>query len=178
LVKLPLAYVLGAVALIVAAIVVVPLFRGNASKPAGPSGFAGEAAPVFALQDERGRPVSLSEYRGRVVIMNLWASWCPPCRAEMPDLQRLWSAYRSRGLSVVGVDEGESPARAAAFADSLRIRFPIWIDERQQYGRVYTALGLPTTVVVGRDGVVVAGYDGALTFGQMQSAIAGLVASH
>ena len=93
----------------------------------------------------------------------------------MPELQRLSDVYGARGVVVVGVNQGESAQRAAAFAQSLRIRFPIWLDDRQQYGRIFTALGLPTTVIVGRDGVVVRGFDGALTFAQMQAAIAGLV---
>jgi hypothetical protein len=75
------------------------------------------------------------------------------------------------------VNQGESPERARAFAKSLQINFPIWIDDRQQYGRIFTALGLPTTVVIGRNGVVVRGFDGALTFAQMRAAIAGLVAA-
>ena len=107
--------------------------------------------------------------------MNLWASWCPPCRAEMPDLQRLANAYSRSGLAIVGVNEGESPQRARAFADSLGIQFPIWIDGGQQYGRTYAALGLPTTVILDRRGAVVHGYDGALTFAQMESAVAPLV---
>jgi peroxiredoxin len=138
---------------------------------------AGQTAPVFALQDDRGRPVSLADYRGQVVLMNLWASWCPPCRAEMPDLQRLSQAYRGRGLAVVGVNEGESAERARAFADALHIRFPIWVDEQQRYGRVYAALGMPTTVIVGRDGKVVRGFDGALAYPQMRAAVDDLVAA-
>lgn len=138
---------------------------------------AGQPAPVFLLADDAGKRVSLAQYRGQVVVMNLWATWCPPCRAEMPDLQRLADAYRARGLVVVGVDEGESAERARAFADALRIGYPIWIDDQQRYGRVYTALGMPTTVVVGRDGNVVRGFDGALAYPQMQAAVADLVAA-
>ncbi|MBV8491089.1 MAG: TlpA family protein disulfide reductase [Candidatus Eremiobacteraeota bacterium] len=170
-------WLLLAAAAIVAIAILVPLFRAPSERPAGPSGLAGVSAPVFQLRDDTGAGVSLDRYRGRVVLMNLWATWCPPCRAEMPDLQRLYEAYRSHGLVVVGVNEGESPQRARAFASSLGIRFPIWIDERQQYGRVYAALGMPTTVIVGRDGVVVRGYDGALTFDQMREAVAGLVSA-
>jgi thiol-disulfide isomerase/thioredoxin len=109
--------------------------------------------------------------------MNLWASWCPPCRAEMPDLQRLLDADGRSGVAVVGVNEGESPERARAFADALRIRFPIWIDASQRYGRLYGALGLPTTVIVDRKGVIVGGFDGAMTFDQMRAAVAA-VRSH
>ena len=163
-------------ALIVAAFLVVPLFRGPSGGPAGPAALVGQAAPVFTLQDDRGRTASLAAYRGKVVVLNLWASWCPPCRAEMPDLERFQAEYAGRGVVVIGVNQGESAERASAFATSLRIHFPIWIDKDQQYGRVFAALGLPTTVVIGRDGKVVKGFDGALTIDQMRSAVQTLVA--
>lgn len=164
-------------ALVVAAFVVIPLFRSDSLRPAGPGGLAGDPAPVVQLRDDRGGLASLAQYRGKIVVLNLWASWCPPCRAEMPDLQRLSAAYASRGVVVVGVNQGESAERARAFAASLRIRFPIWIDDRQQYGRVFTAHGMPTTVIVARNGTVVRGFDGALSFEEMQAAIASLLAS-
>lgn len=94
----------------------------------------------------------------------------------MPELQRFADAYRARGVVVVGVNQGESAQRARAFARSLRIRFPIWLDQRQEYGRAYTALGLPTTVIVGRDGTIVRGFDGPLTFDQLRSAVAVAIA--
>jgi thiol-disulfide isomerase/thioredoxin len=168
-------WVIAAAALAIAFVVLEPFFVSPATHAAGPQGLVGEAAPVFALSDDRGEPVSLDSYRGRIVVMNLWASWCPPCRAEMPDLQRLANAYAGRRIAIVGVNEGESPQRARAFADSLRIRFPIWIDGSQRYGRTYTALGLPTTVILDANGVVVRAFDGPLTFAQMQSAVAPLV---
>ena len=155
----------------VAAIVIIPFFRSDTSHASGPSALVGTAAPVFTLNDDSGANVSLQQYHGRIVLMNLWASWCPPCRAEMPDLQRLSQQFGSAGLVVVGVNEGESPARARAFAQSLGIRFPIWIDDQQRYGRLYAALGMPTTVIIGRDGNVVKGFDGALTLSQMQDAV-------
>jgi len=89
----------------------------------------------------------------------------------MPDLQRLQTAFASRGLVVIGVNQGESPQRAADFAKALQIGFPIWIDDQQQYGRVFAALGLPTTVIIGRDGIVRRGFDGALTIDQMRAAV-------
>lgn len=169
------AWVLAAAAVVAALWILVPLFGSQPGHATGPAGMTGQNAPVFALVDDRGQPASLAKYRGQIVVMNLWASWCPPCRAEMPDLQRLAQAYRGRGLAVVGVNEGESPERARAFADALHIGFPIWIDDQQRYGRVYAALGLPTTVVVGRDGIVVRGFDGALAYPQMRAAVKDLV---
>jgi thiol-disulfide isomerase/thioredoxin len=171
----PIAWALAAAALVVAGFVVKPFFASQSAASAGPAGLVGSAAPVFALSDDRGAGVSLARYRGRVVLMNLWASWCPPCRAEMPDLQRLARAYRRTDLRVVGVNEGESAARARAFARALGIAFPIWIDQEQRYGRVYAALGLPTTVIVGKDGRVLRGFDGPLSYAQMRAAVSGLV---
>lgn len=162
-------------AAILTAAIVVPFFRGAAPRVAGPSGMAGTAAPVFSLLDDRGLPASLADYRGKIVVLNLWATWCPPCRAEMPDLAHLARAYAGNGVVVVGVDQGESAGRAAAFAHSLRIDYPIWIDDAQRYGRTFTALGLPTTVFIGRDGIVAHGVDGALTYRQMQEALTPLL---
>ncbi len=164
-------------ALAVTVFVLEPFFVSHPAKTAGPAGLVGQSAPVFALRDDRGLPVSLADYRGRVVVMNLWASWCPPCRAEMPDLQRLAALYAGRDIAIVGVNEGESPLRAAAFASSLRIRFPIWIDSGEQYGRTYTALGLPTTIIVDRRGTVARAFDGALTFDEMRAAVGPLMAN-
>jgi peroxiredoxin len=162
---------------LVAAIILVPLFRSQSIAVSGPAGMVGRTAPVFDLLDDRGAGASLAQYHGKIVVMNLWASWCPPCRAEMPDLQTLSREYSREGVVVVGVNQGESASRAADFARSLGVAFPIWIDDRQQYGRVYAALGLPTTVVIDRSGVVVNGFDGPLTMGQMRATLAKLVRS-
>jgi thiol-disulfide isomerase/thioredoxin len=140
---------------------------------------AGKMAPSFAVPSIDGKRKSLAAYRGRVIVMNLWATWCPPCRAEMPDLERLYETYRARGLVVIGINQGESRQRAAAFAQSLRIRYPIWLDDQQQYGRTYIAIGLPTTVIIDRSGAAVPpGFDGPLTYAQMKAAIAPLVRAH
>ncbi len=162
--------ILAAVA--IALVILVPLFGSQRSPVSGPAGMVGETAPVFALHDDRGNAVSLQQYRGKVVVMNLWASWCPPCRAEMPDLQTVAREYANDGVVVVGVNQGESPERAAAFAQSLEIAFPIWIDDAQQYGRTYAALGLPTTIIIDRRGVVERGFDGPLTIEQMRTTLA------
>lgn len=158
------------------AIVVGVYFRpaGN-SQGAGPAALAGRPAPSFTVPTTSGGTASLARYRGKVVVMNLWASWCPPCRAEMPDLQRLYADYAKKNVVVLGVDQGESPQRASAFAQSLGIHYPILVDEQQQYGRVYAALGLPTTIVVNPSGVVVRGFDGPLSYPQMVGAITPLL---
>lgn len=174
--RVPL-WVLWALGLALAAIVVVGYFRPSGSAGAGPESLAGKPAPSFDVTTADGKPASLARRRGSIVVLNLWASWCPPCRAEMPDLQRLYRAYASRGLVVLGVDQGESPDAAASFARSLGIGYPILVDEQQRYGRVYAALGLPTTIIVDRSGTVVRGFDGPLTYEQMRQAVAPLVSA-
>jgi peroxiredoxin len=171
----PIVWMLAAIALAMMLFVVFPLFHTPPPSANGPAGLAGQKAPVFELRDDSGAPVSLTRYRGDVVVMNLWASWCPPCRAEMPDLQRLADAYRGRRLAIVGVNEGETVERARAFAGALKIVFPIWMDDQQRYGRAYGALGLPTTVVIGSNGIVLRGFDGPLSYEQMHDAVSALV---
>jgi thiol-disulfide isomerase/thioredoxin len=168
------AWLVAGAAAVVAAVVLAPFFS-KPTQPGGPAGLAGRPAPAIGLADAAGANVSLAQLRGKIAVVNLWASWCPPCRAEMPDLQRLAGRYAARGVVVVGINQGESPERASAYARSLGISFPIWIDERQQYGRAFSALGLPTTVIVGRDGIVARGFDGALTYDEMQRAIGDLL---
>ena len=160
----------------IVAIVVGFYFRGgNTTQLAGPAQLAGHQAPSFTVGTPSGLQSGLSNYRGKIVVMNLWASWCPPCRAEMPDLQRLYQGYRSRNVVVLGVDQGESAQRASEFARALDIHYPILLDEQQQYGRVYAALGLPTTIVIDSNGTVIRGFDGALSYPQMVSAISPLL---
>ena len=161
-----------AVALVIA-FVVKQYFPGGSTQTS-PVAAVGKLAPSFAVPATDGKSRTLSMYRGHVVVMNLWATWCPPCRSEMPDLEKLYENYRSRGLVVIGINQGESRTRARSFAQSLRISYPIWLDDQQQYGRTYIAIGLPTTIIIDRSGVALKGFDGPLTYAQMKAAIAPL----
>ncbi len=119
-----------------------------------------------------GRADALAHYRGSVVVMNLWATWCPPCREEMPALQQFYAENKAKGVVVLGVDQGESAQAAGNFAREVGVTFPILLDADQQYGRSYAAIGLPTTVIVDRSGHVVRGIDGQLTLAAMREAVA------
>ncbi len=143
----------------------------KAAGSGGPSTLAGAPAQSFDLRRTDGRVDSLAAHRGQVVLMNLWATWCPPCREEMPALEGFARAYAGR-VVVLSVDQGEAASVAAAFARERGVTFPILVDENQQYGRTYQGVGLPTTVIVGRDGHVVRGIDGAMTLEQMRAAVA------
>ena len=150
------------------------LYFRNASGTSGPGTLIGNEAASFTLPATVGPPRGLTELRGHIVVLNLWASWCPPCRAEMPDLQRFWLANQKSGIIVVGVDEGESATAAATFAHSLGVTYPILIDEEQRYGRVYSALGLPTTTIIDRNGIVRAAFDGPVSQAQLSENVKGL----
>jgi thiol-disulfide isomerase/thioredoxin len=153
----------------------------NAPDPAaaggvGPGALTGSPAQSFELRRTDGRIDSLARHRGQVVLVNLWATWCAPCREEMPALQR-FARENAGKVVVLGVDQGESAAAAAAYAKERGVTFPILVDEQQQYGRTYAAIGLPTSVIVDRSGHVVQGIDGQMTLQQMRAAVARALAA-
>jgi thiol-disulfide isomerase/thioredoxin len=138
----------------------------------GPATLAGAPAVSYDLKRVDGTPDSLARHRGSVVVMNLWATWCPPCQAEMPALEKFAQEYKSKGVVVLGIDQGESAATAGAYARARGVTFPILLDEDEQYGGSYKSVGLPTSVIVGRDGHIVAAIDGEMTLAQMRAAVA------
>lgn len=142
----------------------------------GPGALAGAPAQSFDIRRIDGNVDSLARHRGQVVLLNLWATWCPPCQEELPALQR-FAREKAGRVVVLGVDEGESAAVAAAYARAHGVSFPILVDEQQQYGRAYEGIGLPTSVIVGRDGRVVRGIDGPMTIDQMRAAVAPALAA-
>jgi len=112
-------------------------------------------APQFALKDVNGRTVRLRDYRGKVVLINFWATWCPPCRAEMPDLVRLQREHARQGLQIIGITyPPESKTRVRRFARSLRVNYPIILGTRRIKARFSSEETLPLTVVIDRDGKV------------------------
>ncbi len=112
------------------------------------------AAPDFSLEGLDGRPVSLKGFRGKVVFLNFWATWCVPCREEMPAMERLHREYGTRGLAMVAVNFQESKAEARAFADEFRLTFPILLDTKGAVTRSYAVRALPVTYLVDRDGKI------------------------
>lgn len=113
-----------------------------------------DTAPDFTLKSLEGSNLRLEEYRGQVVLINFWASWCGPCRQEMPLLDRLHHRYEDTGFAVLGVNvEGEA-APAQEIVDKTNVTFPILIDDGQKVSEMYNLQAMPSTVVVDRDGVV------------------------
>jgi peroxiredoxin len=116
----------------------------------------GRRAPAIELATLEGGTLSLAERRGAVVIVNLWASWCGPCRAEMPALERLYVAERARGLEILAVNSTvqDSPADARAFVEEHGLTFPILLDTNGAVSRAYRLRSLPSTYIIDRRGVI------------------------
>lgn len=110
-------------------------------------------APPLALPDIDGKTLDLSTLRGRLVLVNFWATWCPPCRKEMPAMERLHRAYRERGLVVLAVSEDTvPPEEVKRFAALLGLTFPVWYDRSGEAGRQYRIPGVPASYLVTHDG--------------------------
>lgn len=112
------------------------------------------AAPDFTLRGMGGPNQRLQEQRGRVVMLNFWASWCGPCRTEMPHLNRLHDKYRSAGFLLLGVNVDEDPAKAAGVAGKWGVRFPVLLDSDKKVSQLYDLNSMPTTVLIDRNGRV------------------------
>jgi peroxiredoxin len=117
-----------------------------------PSAWAVEAAPDFTLKSTSGDNLRLSERRGEVVLLNFWASWCGPCRQEMPVLNSLYDRYKEMGFSVIGVNVDKDSALANKLLQDVPVTFPVLYDDRSTVSASYDINAMPTTVLIDRDG--------------------------
>ncbi|NIS81147.1 MAG: redoxin domain-containing protein [Anaerolineales bacterium] len=119
-----------------------------------PSPREGFLAPDFSLELLDGGTLTLSDLRGETVLVNLWATWCPPCRAEMPAIQEVFEANKDRGFEVVAVNMTfqDREAEVAAFVEQLGLSFPVALDRSGEVARLYLMRALPTTFFIDREG--------------------------
>ena len=133
----------------------------------------GRYAPDFTLTSLAGDSVTLSDLRGKTVILNFWASWCAPCRREMPLLEATYEAYAGDDLVVLAVNLGEEQRRVEGFAEDMAVTFPVFSDEATSVGTLYRVRGVPTTYFVDRDGVLRQRFVGELTSGMLGAILRG-----
>jgi thiol-disulfide isomerase/thioredoxin len=136
-----------------------------------PAPLPNHPAPDFTLVDLAGVPVQLSDLRGQVVLVNVWATWCPPCRAEMPMIEAAYAQYRDQGFTVLAVNQREDAPTVAAYMQAGGYSFPALLDADGAVSGLYQALVLPSSYFIDRAGVVRAVYKGPLA----RSVIAGTV---
>jgi len=129
--------------LALAAAFVLPAFAASSSGP----------APAFQLSGRGGKAIDLSQYRGQVVMINFWATWCGPCRQEMPLLEDIYKKYKPMGFTMLGVNvEPDSKAAEAWLAKQKPVSFPIAFDTESKVSKMYKVAGMPSTVFVDRKG--------------------------
>lgn len=138
-------------AIILAMGLLLPSCSGSAPAPS-----VGKPAPDFQLPSLGGQIVTLSDFRGRPVLINFWASWCGPCRYEMPFLQRLHEdkAWADKGLVILAIDIGEAPETVREFVANYRLSFTVLLDTKQEVALAYNVRGIPTTFLIDKGGVI------------------------
>jgi thiol-disulfide isomerase/thioredoxin len=129
----------------------------------------GDATPPLALRDLAGTTRTLADYRGRVVLVNFWATWCEPCLEEMPSLQRLKTRLAGQPFTLLAVNYGESPAKVQAFLERVPVDFPVLLDRDQQAARAWRVRILPVSYLVGPDGRVQASAIGELDWASAEA---------
>ena len=113
-------------------------------------------SPAFSTEDAAGNPVDSTSFRGKLVVLNFWATWCPPCRLEMPAMERLYQEFRGKGLEIVAVNFMESREQVQAFAEEQKLTYPMLLDGKAEIAEQYGVMRLPETVLIGRKGEVLA----------------------
>ncbi|MDI3547334.1 MAG: hypothetical protein PWR10_986 [Halanaerobiales bacterium] len=125
----------------------------------------GQKAPDFTLKTLKGESVSLSNLKGKKVFLNFWASWCPPCRSEMPAIQKLYSNHDD--IAVLGINLREEKGTVAEFMMLNGYTFPVVLDLNAEVATKYLVRGIPTTYILNKEGVIMAKHTGPLTYEQM-----------
>jgi len=164
--------------LMVALLLLSALLAGCAAPPAAAptARAAGQPAPPrigaqaynFALNDLQGSPVLLSDFRGKSVMINFWATWCGPCRAEIPAMVELYNERRDQGFEILAINVGESAGSVAGFVERFDMRFPVLLDPTGKVAVAYTVRGMPTSVFVDEQGIIRAAVVGALSKAAMR----------
>lgn len=132
------------------------------------------AALDFKLKDLDGKEVSLNDFKGKKVFLNFWASWCPPCKAEMPDIEKVYQETKDSDLVILAVNVGESRDTAKSFLDDNNYNFAALLDSDQSVARQYNITGIPTSYFIDTEGNIVKTKIGPMTLEEMKSYISEL----
>ena len=122
-------------------------------------------APIPALA---GDPIKVDDFTGKITLLNFWATWCPPCRAEMPSIERLYKQMDGTNFRIIAVNAGEHRSQVASFIEKNKYTFPIYLDESNRLSSIFAARGLPSTYLVNKEGKVIAARIGAMEYDQAE----------
>ncbi len=120
-------------------------------------------APELTLTNLEGEEESLEDHLGEVVMVNFWATWCPPCKAELPVLQEYYEDHADDGFTIIGIDANETQERVASFIETTNIAYPIWIDLESEGSRAFNVNSYPSSFIIDRDGTIVLAWTGQIS---------------
>ena len=152
-VRAPFLLMVGGVALILIAILLL-LTQQTAVVQDVSAVRIGQKVGNFNLTDVNGQNAQLSDFQGKVVLINVWATWCPPCRAEMPDLQSFYSAHKDQGFVILAINAGDARSDVQSFAGSYQLTFPVLLDTQVDVIKRMGIFNYPTSVLIDRNGIV------------------------
>ncbi len=133
-------------------------------------------APELTLTNLEGSPVSLADYRGKVVLVNLWATWCPPCKEEMPALETFYRKHADDGFTIVAVNDGDPTADVVQFVKDYGLTFPVWLDPTYTATeRAFKTLNLPSSFVIDREGQIVLSWVGGINLRTLEKYVTPLI---
>lgn len=132
-------------------------------------------APELELIDLDSQSVSLENLKGHVLLVNTWATWCPPCRAEMPILEQYYQAHREQGFILIGIDIAEAQSVVQQFVEAQDLSFPIWLDAHEASLRAFRSISLPSSFVIDRQGVIRLAWQGATCLAQLEADVTPLL---
>jgi thiol-disulfide isomerase/thioredoxin len=132
-------------------------------------------SPRLELTDLQGLPVSLEQFRGKVVLINNWATWCPPCKAEMPTLQTYYERHEYQGFVLVAINAGDPVVDVEAFSQSLELTFPIWLDAEMKTLSVFRNDALPSSYVVDQEGIIRLAWTGPVSLETLEKYVSPLL---
>ncbi len=137
-------------------------------------GFKVFAEPValddFSVKSLSGPVNKLSDAKGKIVLLNFWATWCPPCRDEIPSIQKLWNAMKGKNFTVMGVSIGESEGTVRDFVGKNKMSYPVFLDSSGAIGTAFGARSIPTTYVIDKTGKAIAGIVGGAAYDSPKAA--------
>ncbi|MDF2177861.1 TlpA disulfide reductase family protein [Aliiglaciecola sp. CAU 1673] len=132
--------------------IVVVVLTGLTAFTAKAADSKATTAPDFTLKSRDGGNLRLAEQRGNIVLVNFWASWCGPCREELPKFEEMYQRYQDLGFVVLGVNVDDDPAKAEILLSDISISFPVLFDPKGEVSRLYDISAMPTTILIDRDG--------------------------
>ncbi len=162
----PASLAVGGITLLVVALLAYALLAGPDRPPD-----IGDPVPDFQLVALDGSLMSLSSYRGQVVVLNFFASWCAPCRQEAADLEQAWRKYRGTGVQFLGIGYKDAPSKAQDFVDTFNITYPIAVETDNLTARAYGVTGVPETFIIDQEGNLVRHFLGAITLEQISQEV-------